>query len=354
MLSPDADEVFNKFLSRESSKKLKKSFGIEKVAISAAESVKDVERSAFLFFNTLISGRSPVRKETKPEEISVSKLRDITFYSFSEAIDANVWKGKEHVPLLKNLKEVRCEKCEGKGTKKCTRCNNSRLIVCEDCKGKEVVCYNCKGSGKITLKLNVRDVDKKGNENKKSSERSHQCSICFGSGKITCKKCGGTGKIVCYECKGNPIACRECGGVGIFYQFFDSLVPLKVTPTKEYYSFMAKKDEWMLKDKDYTQKLESVEAHHIQDPKKLKEKDLKELFGVISLDNDLKKCIEETRKTWENLQNEYNKGKSSEQPLKPISLVFLLRLAIITPKNKKFDIYTLGTKNRYSIMTNRF
>ncbi len=357
ILSPDADEVFSSFLSRVDSKKLKKSFGIEKVAISAAESVKDVEKSAFFFFNSQIFSKkmSSVGKETKPEEISVSKLKDFTFYSFSEAIDANVWKGKEFVPMLKNLKEVRCEKCAGKGTKKCNRCNNSRQIICEDCKGKEVNCYNCKGSGKIITELTIREVDKRGNENKVSGEkRTHQCPSCFGSGRIACKKCGGTGKTVCYECKGNPIACRECGGVGIFYKYFESPVPLKITPSKEHYSFMATKDEWMLKDKEYTQKLEYAESYPIQDPKKITEKNLKELFGVISMDKDLKKCIDETRKTWENLEKDYNKEKSSERPLKPISLVFLLRLAIVTPKNKKFDIYALGTKNRFSIMTNRF
>lgn len=117
---------------------------------------------------------------------------------------------------------------------------------------------------------------------------------------------------------------------------------------------MAKKDEWMKINDEYNQKLESAEVFSIPDPKKLNEKDLKNLFGVISLDKDLKKCIGETRKTYENLQKDYDKGKTSERPLKPISLVFLLRLAIETPKKKKFDIYALGTKNRYSIMTNRF
>ena len=354
--SLDADEVFNKFLSRVDSKKLKKSFGIEKVAITASESVKDVEKSAFLFYNSQISGKkkNQVGKETKPEKISVSKLKDITFFSFSESIDANAWKGKDSVPMLKNLKEVYCEKCGGKGSKKCDRCNNSRLIICEDCKGKGVNCDNCRGSGKITIELEVRKVDKRGNEKKIAGEkRTHQCSICFGSGRIICKKCGGTGKTVCYECKGNPIACRECNGVGVFFELFGSPVPLKITPGKEHYSFMVKKDEWMLKNKDYSQKLESAESYPIHDPKKLNEKDIKELFGVISLDKDLKKCIDETRKSWENLEKDYNKGKSSERPLKPISLVFLLRLAIVTPKNKKFDVYALGTKNRYSIMTNR-
>lgn len=50
ILTPDADEVFNKWLSKVDSKKLKKSFGIEKEAITAAESVKKVEKLAFLFF----------------------------------------------------------------------------------------------------------------------------------------------------------------------------------------------------------------------------------------------------------------------------------------------------------------
>jgi hypothetical protein len=109
-----------------------------------------------------------------------------------------------------------------------------------------------------------------------------------------------------------------------------------------------------MKDKEYTKKLESAEAFLIQDPKKLTEKELKDFFGVVSFDKDLKRCIDETQNSWEDLEENYSKGKSFEKPLKPISLIVLLRLAIETPKKKKFDIYALGTKDRYSIMTNRF
>jgi hypothetical protein len=48
--TPDADEVFNRFLKRVDSNKLKKNFGVAKEAVTAAESVKNVEKSAFLFF----------------------------------------------------------------------------------------------------------------------------------------------------------------------------------------------------------------------------------------------------------------------------------------------------------------
>ncbi|MHA2243532.1 MAG: DnaJ-like cysteine-rich domain-containing protein [Candidatus Hodarchaeales archaeon] len=355
--TPDPDEVFNKWLSSVDSKKINKAFGVVKEAITAAENVKDVEKSAFLYFNSkiLTKKKSSEGKGPKPEEIDYSKLKGVKFYSFPESIDTNAWKGKDYVPMLKNLKEDRCDKCGGKGSKKCDRCNNSRQIICEDCKGKGIICDTCRGSGKITIELEVREVDKKGKQKKKVGEkRTHQCSFCFGSGRVICKKCGGTGKTVCYECKGNPKACQKCNGIGVFFKLFDSLVPLTITPGKKHYSFMVKKDEWMLKDKEYSQKLESAESYPIQNSKRLNEKDIKELFGVISLNKDLKKCIDDTRKTRENLEKDYNKKKSSERPLKPISLVFLLRLAIITPKNKKFDIYALGTKNRYSIMTNRF
>lgn len=146
--TPDADEVFNRFLARIDSKKFKKTFGVEKEAITAAESVKDVEKSAFLFFNSQILRKKTilVGKEPKPEEISVSKLKDIKFFLFSESIDANAWKGKDFVPMLKNIKELRCKKCGGKGTEKCDRCNDSRIITCEDCKGKVFSCDKCKGN----------------------------------------------------------------------------------------------------------------------------------------------------------------------------------------------------------------
>jgi hypothetical protein len=357
ILTPDADEVFNNWLSKVDSKKLKKSFGIEKEAITAAESVKKVEKSALLyFFSERQKKKSLGEKRHKSEVITVSKLKDITFYSFSsDGVDITAWKEKrDFVPLLKSLKEVQCKRCKGKGTEKCSRCNNSLLITCEECKGKGISCYDCKGSGKHSITLEVKEVTKKGDEKAKRIERTSHCSSCFGLGKINCQKCGGTGKIVCYGCKGNPIACRECNGHGIFYEFYDSPVPLIITPNKEFYSFMVKKDEWMLKDRDYNWKLESVESYPIQDPKNLNEKELREVFGVLSLDKELRKCIEETKKAFEDMYKEYNKFKSFERPLKPILLVFLLRLLIETPRKKKFNIYALGTKNKYSIMTNQF
>lgn len=161
-------------------------------------------------------------------------------------------------------------------------------------------------------------------------------------------------KIACYECKGNPVACKECGGYGFFYNVSDSPVPLAIRPRKEFYSFMAKKDQWMLKDKEYNQKLEAAETYTVNDTKLLNEKDLRDLFGVVRLEKDLQKNIDETKRTWENLAKDYEKGKSSEKPQKPISLVFLLRLDIETGKGKKFDVYALGTNDRYAIMTNRF
>ncbi|UCG03112.1 MAG: hypothetical protein JSW11_03800 [Candidatus Heimdallarchaeota archaeon] len=353
----DADEVFNKWLTKVDSKKLKKSFGIEKEAITAAESVKNVEKSAFLFFYSEIQKKKSLgAKEQKPEKINASKLADITFYSFSsEGVKTDTWKEKkDFVPLIKNLKELRCKRCDGKGTEKCGHCNNSRLITCDECKGKEIKCDKCKGSGNHTITLEVKEINKKGEEKTSKIEKATRCPSCFGSGKFNCHKCGGTGKIVCYECKGNPKTCRECNGHGLFYEFYKSPVPLIITPSKQFYSFMVKKDEWMLKDKYYNQKLESAESYPFQDPRDLNEKELKELFGVISLDKELRKCIEDTKKAFEEMEKEYKKGKSFERPLRPILLVFLLRMYIETPKRKKFDIYALGTKNKYIIMTNQF
>jgi len=256
--------------------------------------------------------------------------------------------------MLKNLKEVRCKKCSGKGTKKCDKCNDSRSISCEDCNGKGTEkCNPCDGKGTITAELKVLEVNRKGEKKTKYEKRMYQCQRCFGSGKRACKNCGGTKTIVCYECKGNSVSCRECDGVGMHYELKNGPVPLAITPGKELHSFLTKKDEWMRKDKEYQKKLESAETLSIQDPQQLNEKDLKNLFGVLELDKDLKKCIDETRKTFEELQKGYEKEKSPEKPLKPISMVLLLRLAVETAKKKKFDIYALGTKNRYALMTNR-
>ena len=358
ILTPDADEVFTKWLSNVDSKKARKSFGIDKNAITASENVKEVEKSAFLYFfsKSDIKKKSLGEKEGKPEKTLVSKLKDMTFYSFSsEGIDKNAWKKRDDfVPLLKNLKEVRCKRCNGKGTEECNQCHNSRLISCDECKGKEIKCKRCSGSGKYTIALEVKELNKKGDEKTKKIEKTTQCPSCLGLGKENCQKCGGTGKIVCYNCKGNLIACQECHGHGVFYEVYSSPVPLKITPSKVFHSFLVKKDEWMLKDRDYKQKLESAESYHIHDVNKLNEKVLKEFLGILSLDKDLRKCLEETKRSYNDMNKEYDKGKSVERPLKPIFLVFLLRLLVETPKRNKFDIYALGTKNRFTIMTNHF
>ena len=43
IFTPDADEVFNKWLSKVDSNKLRKSFGVEKEAITAAEKIKSIK-----------------------------------------------------------------------------------------------------------------------------------------------------------------------------------------------------------------------------------------------------------------------------------------------------------------------
>jgi hypothetical protein len=357
LASPDADEVFNKFLSRINSKNLKKVFCIPKDAITVAENVKEVEKSAFLFFISEKQKQKLDSKKKSPKllEVQASRLKEIKFYSFKESVDIDAWRGADYVPIIKNLKEVRCKVCRGTGAKKCGKCNDTRSISCENCKSKgDEECNHCSGSGKITYELKIIEINKKGNENKKYEKKSYQCPKCIGLGKITCKRCGGTGKDVCYECKGNPIACRECNGVGMSYELTESPVPLTILPGKEHYSFLTKKDEWMRKDKEYQKKLETAEAIEINEPTKLNEKYLKDLFGVLEFDKGLKKCIDDTKRIFKKLKKDFDQGKSPEKPLTPISLIFLLRLAVETPKGKKFDIYSLGTKNKYSIMTNRF
>ena len=356
ILTPDADEVFTKWLSNADSKKIKKSFGIDKNAITASESVKEVEKSAFLYFYSRVDSKSIKEEGGKSDKVPTAKLKDITFYSFSsDGVDRNAWKKRiDFVPTLKNLKEVRCKICDGKGSEECNYCHNSRFIQCDACKGKDIKCDACKGSGKYTVSVEVKELNKKGDEKTRKIEKTTQCPSCLGLGKINCQKCGGTGKIVCYNCKGNPIACQECNGHGIFFEVYNSPVPLIITPGKIFHPFMVKKDEWMLKDRDYNQKLESAESYPIHDVDKLNEKVFKEFFGVLSLDKDLKRCIEEAKKTYNDMTKEYDKGKAVKRPLKPIFLVFLLRLLVTTPKRKKFDVYALGTKNKFTIMTNQF
>jgi hypothetical protein len=356
LATPDADEVFSRFLDRADSKRIKKTFGLEKNAITAAENVRNIEKSAFLYFTSEVLAKKKQDKDqkSKSDMISPSKIDDIIFYAFSGRVDIENWKGNDRVPTLKDLEEVKCDKCGGKGTQKCKKCNDSRILTCKDCKDGYNTCRRCDGKGKLTIELEIREVGGRGDEKKKRERREHMCQECFGSGKISCRTCQGMAKIACYECKGNPHACNNCGGFGFFYSVSDRPVPLAIQFRKEFYSFMAKKDRWMLKDKEYNKKLESAETYNISEAKMLNEKNLRELFGVVNLDKDLQKNIDETKKTWENLEKDYEKGKSQEKPKQPISLIFLLRLDIETAKGKRFDIYALGGKDKYAIMTNGF
>lgn len=357
LLTPDADEVFGKFIQQTDNKKVKKFFGIDKSAITAAEYVKNVDKSGFFFFTSKVDpkgAKSIKKKDLKSMEISAKKISKERFYSFKESISESAWKGKDKVLLSNRIKKITCDKCNGKGFKPCDKCKGKTSITCEDCKGKgSYKCNKCDNED-FSIEIEVIEVDSKGKERKKILKLdNYVCGNCLGAKEIKCKTCNSHGTIVCYECYGKgKITCSACGGVGFSYEVFEGVVPIKIEGKQIPHTFTTKRDKWMLNDKELSTKIDSAETYSFKNLDNFKDNEFEELYGVPKLDKDLQKLIEETKKNFESLEKEFKKGKGSERPLFPIDLVILLRLQVESQKGKKCDVYALGTKNKWTYVTN--
>ncbi|NVM54675.1 MAG: hypothetical protein HWN66_13305 [Candidatus Helarchaeota archaeon] len=346
--SPNIDDVFEKWINKTSAKELKKKFEVKGVPfqknnISAAESVNNVEKFTAFYFQSEKKATAPTG--TDEYRTDVKGVGKVKFYDFTTSVDSETWKDKSKVPLFDTLKPVNCERCNGSGYINCKRCKGERLITCKQCKGKATVrCKDCDGTGSKEVAVLIL----KNGKEKIKKKIKFNCPTCFGTGKLECKVCGGTGKIPCPDCKANArYRCDKCKGYGHFYNYSIGFVPFKATSALIPHLFFRTDVE---KELGYrlSNALSKVEGIQIRDVKKLNEHDVTAVLG-FELDSNIKKLMHSAKKDFEHLQK-----SEMDKPHYPIYIFPVLELDVVTPKHKKFKLFSIGSEMGYTVLDRGF
>ncbi|MBA7664075.1 hypothetical protein ES703_72125 [subsurface metagenome] len=247
-----------------------------------------------------------VTKETDEKTVLAPKVIRETFYSFKGKgkINKSDWKGDELVPTYETLQTNPCKNCKGKGYV-------------------ESKCRTCKGTGKIEEKLQVLT----GEEQKKEVKPfSYPCGVCYGTG--TSKE-----------------QCKDCGGHKNLYMYQILPVPFKtvVTGIPVLHSSAQTKYEKEI-ERDLHQMIEEVEGIRFNDFKELESKSEASL-GYWN------KNIKKTISTAGSDYKSYSKDKES-QITTQIYLFPMIQMFCETKKGAKFEIYSLGSANKFMIYSN--
>ena len=123
-----------------------------------------------------------------------------------------------------------CNDCNGVGKLDCS-CNNGKL-VCPTCRGKEIECQSCHGSGSsrcrtcsgrgsvtehyVTQEKEYWNFGDGGLQSRwvdRDYTSQEVCPECDGTGDVTCYSCDGSGTESCYTCNDKGyITCPDCNG----------------------------------------------------------------------------------------------------------------------------------------------
>ncbi|MHA1674762.1 MAG: hypothetical protein ACTSYI_14170, partial [Promethearchaeota archaeon] len=300
-----------------------------------------VQKAAIIFL-TKTNETRPDKDKPKKAQISVRKVSKEKFYEFKSFPKKSEWKDDTMVPFFNTLASHTCENCKGKGAVICKKCGGQHTVECPDCSGKGKKCKQCDGSGKYSLTISV--YNEKGDKVKK--DLSVKCNNCHGSGTLTCAKCGGTGKIPCQYCKAQgTYTCSECDGYGVIYQYEIKPVPFKHEHRAEPMLFSSIKLSGLEKQigQDIQATIDDVEGIKITKPdKQLDKKFIEPSLGYI--DKDIQKMIKSCRKEWKNAES-----SSGTKILLPFYLFPVFVLNCETKKGKKFQVYGIGSENKYHI-----
>ena len=311
--SPNLDEIFEKWKQRavrSDKKKMEKQFGTKGAifsldAISAAEYVKDINKEIAIYF-AIKKTVGEVKTKTEEKSVLPPKVARETFYSFKGKgkINKDDWKGDDMVPLYETLKTIPCKNCNGKGYV-------------------ETKCKTCKGTRKIEEQLQVLT----GEEQKKEVKPfSYSCGVCFGTGS-------------------HKEQCRDCGGYKNLYKYQILPVPFKtvVTGIPVLHSSAQTKYEKEI-ERDLHQMIEEVEGIRFNDFKELESKSEASL-GYWN------KNIKKTISTAGSDYKSYSKDKEA-QITTQIYLFPMIQMFCETKKGAKFEIYSLGSANKFMIYSN--
>ena len=311
--TPNLDDIFEKWKQRavrSDKKKMEKQFGTKGAlfsldAISAAEYVKDTQKEAAIYF-AIKKTIGEVTKDTDEKTVLPPKVAKETFYSFKSKgkIDKDNWKGADIVPMYETLQTTPCKNCKGNGHV-------------------ETKCRTCKGTGKIDEPLQVLTGE---DQTKEEKPFSYSCSVCFGTGS-------------------NMEQCSDCGGYKNLYKYQILPVPFKtvVTGIPVLHSSAQTKYEKEI-ERDLHQMIEEVEGIRFNDFKDLESKSEASL-GYWN--KNIKKTIGSAGSDYKN----YSKDKES-QITTQIYLFPMIQMFCETKKGTKFEIYSLGSQNKFMIYSN--
>jgi hypothetical protein len=311
--TPNLDDIFEKWkqtASRTDHKKMEKQFGTKGAifsldAISAAEYVKDTLKEAAIYF-AVKKTLGPAPKGKDETLVTAPRVGREQFYSFkgSGKVNKENWKEKDLVPMYESIQAVPCKSCKGKG-----------YI--------ENKCKTCSGTGKIEETITVL-VGEELKKEKKSF--SYPCGACYGSGNRT-------------------ELCKECEGYKNLYKYETLPVPFQtvVSGVPVLHSSAQTKYEKEIGN-DLQQVLDEVEGIKFTDFKDLESK----VEGSLGyMNKNIKKTVSSAGSDYKN----YDKDKDS-QITTQIYLFPLIQMFCETKKGSKFEIYSLGSANKFMIYSN--
>jgi len=311
--TPNLDDIFEKWKQnsiRKTRKKMEKEFGTKGAifsldAVSAAEYVKDTMKEAAIYF--AVKKRLGPAPKGKDEDLVIApKVGRQQFHSFkgNDKINKENWKGAEIVPMFESIQAIPCKNCKGKGYT-------------------EEKCKTCNGTGKIQEDLTVLV----GEEQKKEKKAfSYPCAACYGTGN-------------------RQSLCRECEGHKNLYKYEALPVPFKtiVTGVPVLHSSAQTKYEKEI-ERDLHQLIEEVEGIKFNDFKELESKSEASL-GYWN--KNIKKTINSSGTDYKT----YQKDKDS-QITTQIYLFPMIQMFCETKRGSKFEIYSLGSANKFMIYSN--
>lgn len=158
-------------------------------------------------------GKGMVRAGRSADELRVLIAQGRRDFDQREQALGRVARGRAWLPSeLANRLDVRTE----------ALVRSAVPTPCSDCMGIGLQdCGRCKGAGRIKCTNGCQDgwVIRKENNNLSAKvvlNRREPCSVCQGSGQISCPDCRGAGATPCRTCHGTGLgaACADCGGAG--------------------------------------------------------------------------------------------------------------------------------------------
>ncbi|MBD3194866.1 MAG: hypothetical protein GF317_07420 [Candidatus Lokiarchaeota archaeon] len=309
--SPNLDDVFDKWKQkavRKDKKTMEKQFGTKGAvfspdAISAAETVKETKKEAAIYF-AIKKVIEPAKAKGDEELVRADKVAKETFFAFKGDVDKDNWDEDDVVPMYNTLKAEACSRCSGKGYS-------------------EEKCGSCGGSGKQQDKLIVLEGEE---QDKQKKVFEYPCGNCYGTGKVRER-------------------CKECDGQKNFYKYQILPVPFKrvVTGMPVLHSSAKTKYEKEMEE-DLHKLIDEVEGIKFDDFKTL---DKKAEASLGYYNKDIKKTIKNAGKDYKN----YEKDDDTNIITK-IHLFPMIQFFCETKKGKSFEIYSIGSEQKFITYSN--